>query len=64
MIDMKTFVIYYYQLGECTGLVYKSIEMQALTLPKCYTLAKRLFGSRIVGVVTKDFDIQFIKGDL
>lgn len=60
---MKTYVIYYYELGEYTGLVYKSIEMQSLTLAKCYTLAKRLFGSRVVGVVTKDFDRQFIKGE-
>lgn len=64
MINMETFVIYYYEINEFIGLSYKSIEMQALTLPKCYTLARRLFGSRVVGVVTKGFDMQFIKGDL
>lgn len=63
-IVMETFVVYYYEINEFIGLSYKSIEMQALTLTKCYTLAKRLFGSRVVGVVTKDFDRQFIKGDL
>lgn len=63
-IVMETFVVYYYEINEFIGLSYKSIEMQALTLTKCYTLAKRLFGSRVVGVVVKDFDRQFIKGDL
>lgn len=63
-IVMETFVVYYYEINEFIGLSYKSIEMQALTLAKCYTLSKRLFGSRVVGVVTKGFDEQYIKGDL
>ena len=63
-MNMETFVVYYYEISEFIGIRYKSIDMQALTLTKCYTLAKRLFGSRVVGVVTKGFDEQYIKGDL
>lgn len=59
-----TFIVYYCEVNECTGMVYKSIEMQAVSFTKCYTLAKHVFGTCVVGIVLKSFDSEFIKGDL
>lgn len=61
---METYVIYYTECSEEYGCRYNFIEMQSTSLNKCYTLAKRLFGSRVAGVVLKKFDIEFIKGNL
>lgn len=61
---MNTFIVYYYEVNECTGMVYKSIEIQAVSITKCYTLAKHVFGASVVGIVLKSFDSEFIKGGL